>query len=128
MRKLLALGLLLLAVAALAGCSGADAKVSGAVQSGQVTVELKNMKFSPAKLTVKAGTKVTFVNKDVLQHDVIQVAAKDYGKATPGFSSPVLDPGQAFTATFDKPGEYPVICTQSAHFTAGMTATVTVVP
>jgi len=111
----------------LAGCSSQTA-AADKVHSGEVTVEMKNMKYVPAKLTVKAGTKVVFTNRDVMPHDVVQIAVKELTKSDPGFTSPVVGMGESWSHTFDKPGEYPILCVQSAHFTAGMVGTITVLP
>lgn len=109
------------------GCSGRPADSDGQVHSGTATVELKNMKFQPAKLTVKKGTTVTFVNKDAMEHDVVQTEPKQLGKGQPGFDSQVISAGKSWTYTFDKPGVYPILCTQASHWAAGMVGTVTVV-
>ncbi|MDF2629610.1 MAG: blue (type 1) copper domain protein [Symbiobacteriaceae bacterium] len=119
--------LMLVVLFALAGCGGNEAADSGGVKSGEVTIQMKNMKFSPAKVTVKKGTKVTFVNKDVILHDVVQVAVKDYGKMEPGFESKEVQSAGTWSITMDKVGEFPIICTQAAHFTAGMVGVITVV-
>ncbi|HWI51153.1 MAG TPA: plastocyanin/azurin family copper-binding protein [Symbiobacteriaceae bacterium] len=126
MRKLLLIGLALLILGLAAGCGGEEAATAG-VRSGEVTITMKNMKFTPAKVTVRQGTKVTFVNQDVLIHDAMQVSVQEFGKAEPGFDTGEVGPGKSFTVTFDKPGVYPILCSQAAHFTAGMIGTITVV-
>ncbi|HWI62300.1 MAG TPA: plastocyanin/azurin family copper-binding protein [Symbiobacteriaceae bacterium] len=126
MRKLIFLALSLLLLALASGC-GTKADAATDVQSGEVKVTMKNMKFTPAKLTIKKGTKVTFINQDAIIHDAVQIDMKDWGKAEPGFDSKEVMPGKSFTVTFDKAGEYPIICTQAAHFTAGMIGSITVV-
>jgi len=126
MRKLLLIGLALLVLGLAAGCGGAEAATEG-VRSGEVTITMKNMKFTPAKVTVRQGTKVTFVNQDVLIHDAMQVSVQEFGKAEPGFDTKEVMPGKSFTVTLDKPGVYPILCSQAAHFTAGMIGTITVV-
>ena len=78
---------------------------------GRVVV-LKNGAFSPAGLTVAAGTRVTWVNLDSVEHDV-------FG---PFFESPTMVGGEAYTYTFDRPGEFLYGCT----FHDGMTATIQV--
>jgi plastocyanin len=68
------------------------------------TVTIKNFAFSPASLTVKTGTKVTFINEDTVQHD-----ATSQGSST--IKSPTLNNGQSYTVTFTKAGTYRYICT-----------------
>lgn len=126
MHKLRFIGLALLLLGLTAGCSG-DQAVSAGVQSGEVTITMKNMKFTPAKVTVRPGTKVTFVNQDSLIHDAMQVSVQEFGKAEAGFDTKEVMPGKRFAVTLDKPGVYPILCSQAAHFTAGMTGTITVV-
>lgn len=123
MMAVTAMLLLLLAV----GCSKPEAEAAGKVWTGEVTVNMKNMKFTPATMTVKAGTTVTFTNKDAMLHDVVQIDVKQYGKEKPGFESGEIMPGKTWTHTFDRPGVYPIICTQASHWAAGMVGTVTVV-
>lgn len=63
-------------------------------------VAIKNFAFSPATLTVKAGTTVTWTNQDSATHDV-------KGDA---FASEPLSQGETFSFTFDKAGNYDYIC------------------
>jgi plastocyanin len=75
-------------------------------------VLLEKAKFSAPHLQVAAGTRVTWVNLDLMVHDVVG----------PGFDSGTLARLQAFSHTFTKAGTYPYECT----FHPGMTAQVTV--
>lgn len=59
-----------------------------------VTVVIKNFAFSPASLTIKAGTKVTWINNDVAPHTV----TSDSGNL---LNSPTIAPGQSFSFTFN---------------------------
>ncbi len=67
------------------------------------TVEIHNMKYEPAMLTVTAGTKVTWINDDNSPHTVT-----DKGKA---FRSSALDTKDTFSYTFTTPGEFTYFCT-----------------
>lgn len=58
------------------------------------------MRFTPAVLTVTAGTEVTWNNHDGSNH-IIQVG---------NIRSPRLRHDASFSYRFDKPGEYPYIC------------------
>lgn len=127
MNKAIAGLLLMMLLLVTAGCSKPQAEAGEKVFSGEVTVDMKNMKFIPRNLTVKKGTTITFVNKDAMLHDVVQITVQDYGKEKPSFDSGEVMPGKSWAYTFDKPGTYPIICTQASHFAAGMTGTVTVV-
>lgn len=126
---------LLLAVAA-AGCAtgaapptpGAGQPPSGAVASGEVQVVLQDLRFMPQEVAVRPGTRIVFANRDPMPHDVVQVDPRQVGRAKPGFASAPLRRGETWSVTLTEPGTYPVVCTQQAHYTAGMVARITVVP
>jgi len=84
--------------------------------SGNVDVTISNYAFSPADLTVKVGTVVTWTNQDSVVHNV---TATDNS-----FASSDLNQGDKFTYTFNTAGTFPYRC----GFHANMKATVTVVP
>ena len=79
-------------------------------------VVIQSFAFGPQAVTVRAGTKVTWVNKDVEPHTVVSDDHK--------FQSEALDTGDTFSVTFDKAGTYGYFCTLHPH----MTGTVTVTP
>ncbi|HEY2809050.1 MAG TPA: cupredoxin family copper-binding protein [Steroidobacteraceae bacterium] len=66
-------------------------------------VLIKDFMFVPTTLTVKAGTTVTWANKDEEPHTVFS----DTGL----FRSNAMDTGEAFSFKFDKPGTYHFLCT-----------------
>ena len=70
------------------------------------SVEISNFAFSPASITVKKGTTVTWTNKDSVRHDVI---ADDPSDAAP--NGPLLDQGKTYSFTFTKVGTYSYHCT-----------------
>ena len=72
-----------------------------AAQSPQVLI--KDFMFVPTTLTVKAGTTVTWANKDEEPHTVFS----DTGL----FRSSAIDTGEAFSFRFDTPGTYHFLCT-----------------
>lgn len=76
-------------------------QVSFAAVSGQVVI--KDFMFVPTTLTVKAGTMVTWENKDEEPHTVYS----DTGL----FRSNAIDSGEAFSVRFDTPGTYHFVCT-----------------
>jgi plastocyanin len=78
-------------------------------------VEIKDNAFSPASLTVSAGSTVTWKNEDPYAHTVTM-------QGTNGFDSGSLDTGKTFTETFTTPGTYNYVC--SIH--PSMTGTITV--
>jgi plastocyanin len=84
-----------------------------AVAGDQVTID--NFAFAPATLTVKAGTTVTWTNKDEEPHTV---AASDGS-----FHSPGMGTGATFTHTFATAGTFDYICSihPSMHGTVVVT-------
>ncbi|MFI6172635.1 cupredoxin family copper-binding protein [Nocardia sp. NPDC051052] len=87
-----------------------------AAPAGPNAVNIDNFAFAPAALTVKAGTKVTWVNHDEEPHTV---AATDGS-----FHSPGMGAGATYSFTFAKAGTFAYIC--SIH--PFMKATVVVTP
>jgi len=66
------------------------------------TVSMVDSSYSPASLSVEAGTPVTFTNDGSVQHN----AVADDGT----WSMPLLDPGQSRTITVRTPGTYAFYC------------------
>jgi plastocyanin len=91
----------LLAVALPRLTAAGDAVV--AVATSPATVQIDNFAFTPATLTVTAGTTVTWKNEDDSPHRI--------GDKDGTFRSAALDTDDAFSHTFATPGEYPYICT-----------------
>jgi plastocyanin len=69
-------------------------------QSNEIVIQ--NFAFEPATLTVKPGTKVTWVNRDDEPHTA---TANDKS-----FNSKTLDTGDRFSMEFSKPGTYSYYC------------------
>ena len=98
-------------------CVGAWGDDSANVSAGvrRNTIEIKDFAFSPPTLTVKAGEKITWINRDDEPHTVVSV-----GKKFP--KSSALDTDQEFSITASAPGTYEYFC--SVH--PKMTGTVVV--
>ena len=77
--------------------------------AGKAEVKIDNFTFSPATLTVKAGTQITWTNGDDIPHTVVSD-----GNA---FKSKVLGTGEKFTFTAGKPGTYSYICSIHPNMT-----------
>ncbi|MGE0749356.1 MAG: cupredoxin family copper-binding protein [Variibacter sp.] len=78
-----------------------------AAADAKVTID--NFTFDPPKLTVKAGTTVTWVNRDDIPHTV--------ASSTRVFKSKALDTDDSFTFTFTTPGSYAYFCSLHPHMT-----------
>ena len=68
-------------------------------------VDIKDHTFTPATLTVVAGTKVTWTNHDEDPHTVAESGAKKH------FHSAALDTNDSYSFTFTEPGTYEYFCT-----------------
>ena len=65
-------------------------------------IKIDNFSFTPATLTVPAGTQVTWTNRDDIPHTVVS--------DDQSVKSKTLDTDEKFTFTFTKPGTYPYFC------------------
>jgi plastocyanin len=81
------------------------------------TVVIQSFAYSPATVTIKAGTTITWTNQDQDPHTV---TAMNGGP----FHSPTLNNGESFRYTFTTPGRFDYLCTIHPF----MTATVVVTP
>ena len=65
-------------------------------------VKIDNFSFTPATLTVAAGTTVTWTNHDDIPHNVVS--------DDKSIKSKTLDTDEKFAFTFSKPGTYSYFC------------------
>jgi plastocyanin len=77
-----------------------------------------NLTFSPAELTIEAGTTVRWRSTSSMLHTVTPEGHTAWSSASLG------GVGETFTFTFDEPGSYAYFC--EPHLAAGMTGTVIV--
>ena len=70
--------------------------------ASEVAVKIDNFSFSPATVTIPAGTTVRWTNHDDIPHTVVSEDKT--------FKSKVLDTDEQFTYTFTKPGTYSYFC------------------
>lgn len=70
--------------------------------------------FSPAAITVPAGTSVTWINESTLSHSVV-------GNGDGFLDSGMLAPGERFTQTLGKTGEFPYHCNPHTNMTGRIT-------
>ncbi len=95
---------------------GGEMKNADGTSTKQNKIEIKDFAFNPQTLTVKAGEKITWINRDEEPHTVVSVQ-KQFKKST------ALDTDQEFTITAGAPGTYTYFC--SVH--PKMTGTIVVV-
>ncbi len=90
--------------------------------SAKATVTVETFQFRPDPIVVEAGTVITFVNKDAIDHTVTAGTRED---PTPqAFDGQLPEKGATFELTLDEPGTYDYFC--QIHPGPGMTATITV--
>jgi amicyanin len=93
---------LLAGVAVMAAPAGAE----------DTAVKIENFTFAPQRVTVKAGTTVTWINDDDIPHTV--------ASATKAFKSKVLDTEDKFSFTFTTAGVYEYFCSLHPHMTGAI--------
>ena len=86
--------------------------LASAAHAEEIEVKIDNFTFAPQKLTVKAGTTVTWINEDDIPHTVV---------STGHFRSKPLDTGDKFTFTFTTPGSFVYFCSLHPHMQASIT-------
>jgi plastocyanin len=94
-----------LVVAALA----AGAPASQGAPAADAEVQIDQYAFLPQRVTVKAGTTVTWSNDDDDSHTV--------ASSSKLFKSKALDTGDKFSFTFTTPGTYAYICSVHPYMT-----------
>jgi amicyanin len=81
----------------------------GAASAEDAAVRINDFAFSPPSLTVKAGTTVTWRNRDDIPHTV--------KSSTRVFGSGALDTDDTYSFTFREPGAYQYFCSLHPHMT-----------
>lgn len=109
---------LLLAFSSSVTADGAPT-VQSAAETSTLTVEIRNLQFTPAEMTIAAGTTVTWINLDPVDHDVTS-GVSVVGRKTRGmeqtkfpdnvFASGLFGQDKSFSITFDAEGEYNYYC------------------
>jgi plastocyanin len=84
----------------------------------EASVSIKDFAFSPASMTIKKGTTVTWTNEDDVAHTVTPDAQ------TPNFQgSGSLSQGESYSFTFDEAGTYDYHCQPHPNMTATVVVT-----
>jgi plastocyanin len=106
------LGVCCVAAAFLITACGSDDSPTD-VQSGVVEIEMFETSFSPANVTIEAGTTVRWVNRRDVFHTVTPEGHSEWARAS--ISASV---GETFEHTFETPGEFAYFC--EPHLSVGM--------
>ena len=99
-------------VAAVLGAAVATATavvLPGRADDAPQAVNVDNFTFNPQRLTIKAGSTVTWTNKDDIPHAIASVSAL--------FRSNALDTDDNYSFTFTSPGTYQYFCSLHPHMT-----------
>jgi plastocyanin len=83
---------------------------AAAARAAETEVKIDNFTFAPQRITVKAGTTVTWINEDDIPHTV--------ASSSKLFKSKVLDTDDKYSFTFTTPGSYEYFCSLHPHMTA----------
>ena len=91
----------------------APAKGAPGSTGGAVKIDIRDFKYVPETVTVRAGSRVTWINDDMAPHTATATAVFDTG---------TLQRGDSKALTLSKPGSYSYVC----EFHPFMKATVVV--
>ena len=102
MKRLSFVGVAVVLIAAFVFLARASSVSVSAQQAATPDVTIDNFSFGPATLTVAAGTKVTWTNRDDIPHTVVSTEG--------AFKSKAVDTDEKFSYAFAKPGTYSYFC------------------
>ena len=92
--------------------SAAFAFPAASAQAAAAEVKIDHHTFIPQRITVKAGTTVTWTNDDDDPHTVTS--------STKLFKSKTLDTGDKFSFTFTTPGAFQYFCSVHPYMTGAV--------
>jgi plastocyanin len=85
---------------------------AASAQAADTEVLIDQFTFTPQRVTVKAGTPVTWSNEDDVPHTI--------ASSSKLFKSKALDTGDKFSFTFTTPGTYEYFCSLHPHMTGAV--------
>ena len=85
---------------------------AASAQAAETQVQIDQFIFAPQRITVKAGTTVTWINDDDIPHTV--------ASSSKLFKSKALDTNDKFSFTFTTPGSYEYFCSLHPHMTGAV--------
>ena len=97
------------ALGALVGAALAGGVLLADAQNQTSAIAIDNFTFNPQTVTVKAGTTITWTNKDDIPHAIAAVGKQ--------FKSKVMDTDNTYSFTFTTPGSYAYFCSLHPHMT-----------
>lgn len=113
MKKIIWLGMVLIAILAASGCSLYGNNQTSAPRATPVTtppatainnnsdaINIENFAFNPSVITIKKDSTITWTNNDTVPHAI----------KSADFNSETLTKGQSFSFTFNQTGTFNYIC------------------
>ncbi|MBP7837131.1 hypothetical protein KA021_00315 [Candidatus Saccharibacteria bacterium] len=97
--------------------------------SNEVTIDIKDFKYQKQNIKIKKGTKVTWVNKDAMEHNIMKQHdgeeeahdAPAHGEATEGLESPLISKGESWSYTFNEVGTENYHCAPHPYMKGSVT-------
>jgi amicyanin len=86
---------------------GFPGSAGGKEQASTASVRIDNFTFTPAEITIAAGSTLTWTNGDDIPHTVTATGM--------AFRSKALDTGDQYSFTFTAPGTYDYFCALHPH-------------
>ncbi|MEV8519922.1 cupredoxin domain-containing protein [Dyella marensis] len=90
------------------GVAALGAGPAAAGKAPAAKVEIKHFAFAPEVLTVTAGTRVVWTNRDDEPHIVVSAGNRFA-------SSKAMDTDETYATVFDRPGTYAYFCSIHPH-------------
>jgi plastocyanin len=100
-------GMVALAVASWGSSSAEGPRMTAQASPEAAAVNIQLFQFQPGELTVRAGARVTWTNRDQIQHTVTSGTPENRDKK---FDGPLDGQGKTFTHAFTQAGTYPYFC------------------
>jgi plastocyanin len=104
-KTLLNLGIAMIAILIIAAAGRGRPLGSAVAQeksSAETAIKIDNFTFTPATVTVPAGSTIRWTNHDDIPHNVVS--------EDKSFKSKAMDTDEQFSYTFTKPGTYNYFC------------------
>ncbi|TAH32538.1 hypothetical protein EYC58_02690 [Candidatus Saccharibacteria bacterium] len=96
----------------------------------EVSIDIKDFKYSQANIKIKKGTKVTWTNRDVVEHNVMQDHSDSdtaHDAPTPEninpnvLAGPLLAKGESYSFTFNEATSAPYHCSPHPYMKGSVT-------
>lgn len=95
----------------------ASAEFTDATDKKEVEIAMHDLSYSPAKIKVKKGTRVTWVNQDTVQHNVVAADSGNTGGLP--ITAATFGRGGTVSHTFAQTGTFDYLCTPHKQFMRG---------